>query len=743
MTTNSRRPKSRLALDPFVPPGSGAGPALSDPEPPPKAQAMSAPAEASDPERSPPLSNATVESNTWNSLTTLETLNVLSNPVMIADKDMIIRFVNEAGHKMFEQIEPDIRKDLPHFAARDLVGQTMDVFHMNAAYQQKKKEKHVKPHEDKFTVGGKSLAFRATPILTAGGDLSALYVEWQDQTQSLEREEQINSLVREIGAMSAAHGNGTISHFIPLDDLDDDFRVLAEGTNRMVQQHIETKKKILGWVRNFANGNLDVEVEPFSGERAFITDTVEAIRVTMKSVKAEIDKLTDRTRAMSEAHAEGIISHFIDTSDMTPEFAFVGDGTNKMVQAHIATKRKILACMSEFAAGNFDAEVEKFSGERFFINDAIEAIRVAFKRVTSEITRFCSGLEAGDLSITMNASDFPGEYRKLVSMMENALMTLNRTITMATEQVQQVAITVEQMSQSSQALATNSQIQSSSVDEVSASAEQTNIQVKSNAAAADSASKLVAGTAVVAADGTGKISEMVGAMDGIRASSQDIAKIIKVIDEIAFQTNLLALNAAVEAARAGQHGRGFAVVAQEVRNLAGRSAKAARETSDLIEDASTRVQSGVRIAGETREAFARIAQDIHQVQTIVSEIAVASSEQSRGVTQINVAIGEIAKTALATSQQADELAASSNEMQAATETMRKDFNRFKLRPVQVAKPQAISLDTLTPEMFAQLRSMFEAQMGHLTNGKDHSARKLNGSAPRPSADHDERGFANF
>jgi len=642
MTESTSKPRRRLALDPFAQPGRQTGQAASTSAPKPRA----APARASNPERSLPLSIDTPEASIWNTLSALETLNVLANPIMIADKDMVIRFVNDAAYAMFETIEADIRKDLPHFTARDVVGKNIDVFHKNPIYQRKLMSNLVKPHDGEFKVGGKSLAFKATPIFNAKGALTTVYVEWVDQSASIHRAEQIERLVSDISAMSAAHAEGIISHFIPTDGYEEDFRVVAEGTNEMVRSHISTKKKIL-------------------------------------------------------------------------------------------------ACMAEFAAGNFDAEVEKFSGERFFINDAIEAIRTALKRVTSEITRFCAGLEAGDLSLVMDASDFPGDYRKLVSMMENSLSTLNRTIATASEQVQQVAITVEQMSQSSQALATNSQIQSSSVDEVSASAEQTNIQVKSNASAADNASKLVAGTAAVAADGTGKISEMVGAMDGIRASSQDIAKIIKVIDEIAFQTNLLALNAAVEAARAGQHGRGFAVVAQEVRNLAGRSAKAARETSDLIEDAATRVQSGVRIAGETREAFGRIAQDIQQVQSIVSEIAVASEEQARGVTQINLAIGEIAKTALATSQQADELAASSSEMQAATETMRSDFSRFKLRPVEIRQSKAITMDSLTPEMFAQLRSMFETQMaqgGIVTT--DHRP-KVNGSAHRPNADHDERGFANF
>jgi len=735
MTNKPRSPRRRLALDPLAQPGSA-----TEANPP---MSQAAPASASISERSPAVTSDTAEGSEWKYLSSLETLNILSNPVTITDADMIIRFVNEAAFQMFEAIEEDIRQDLPHFTARELVGKNVDVFHKDPAHQRKMMAGLVEPHDGGFKIGGKSLGFKATPILDDEGKLRTVYVEWTDLTAAVRRANQIEHLMGAINEMSDAHDEGLTSHFIPLDGFDDELRVVADGTNRMVRQHIEVTNKILGWVREFGEGNLDLKIEALPGDRAAITHAIEGIRLTMKTVSAEINKLTDRIRAMTEAHDDGLISHVIDTSDMSMDFAFVAEGTNAMVQSHIETKKKILACMFEFAAGNFDAEIEEFSGERVFINDAIEAIRDSFKRVTSEISRFCSALEAGDLSIKLDANDFPGDYRKLVSMMENSLSTLNRTMTTATEQVQQVAITVEQMSQASQALATNSQIQSSSVDEVSASAEQTSIQVKSNAAAAESATKLVAGTATVAADGTGKISEMVNAMDGIRASSQDIAKIIKVIDEIAFQTNLLALNAAVEAARAGQHGRGFAVVAQEVRNLAGRSAKAARETSDLIEDASTRVKSGVRIAGETREAFVRIAQDIQEVQTIVNDIAVASDEQARGVTQINLAIGEIAKTALATSQQADELAASSNQMQAATETMRGDFSRFKLRPVVQSKPAPISLDSLTPEMMAQLRAMLDAQSGASGGAASNDRARMNGAANRANVDHDERGYANF
>jgi methyl-accepting chemotaxis protein len=298
------------------------------------------------------------------------------------------------------------------------------------------------------------------------------------------------------------------------------------------------------------------------------------------------------------------------------------------------------------------------------------------------------------------------------------------------EQVDQVAQTVDQMTNSSTSLSSNAQIASSSVDEVSSSAEETDAQVKANAAAAEKAAKSVGSAAEFANMGAEKVRDMVSAMDGIKVSSQDIAKIIKVIDEIAFQTNLLALNAAVEAARAGQHGRGFAVVAQEVRNLAGRSAKAARETSDLIEDASGRVNAGVRIADETSEAFTGISEQINQVKQIVEEIERASAEQSRGVAQISLAMGEIAKTALDTSQQADELAAAAAQMNAATDQMKAQVGRFKLRKADVALPSNI-MQQMTPEMLAQIQRMMQSQPARPS------------SASKQSLDTDARGYGAF
>jgi len=235
---------------------------------------------------------------------------------------------------------------------------------------------------------------------------------------------------------------------------------------------------------------------------------------------------------------------------------------------------------------------------------------------------------------------------------------------------EQVGSAASQVSAASQTLAEGSSEQAASIEETSASLEEMSAMTKRNAENAQKANDLARQARTAADQGVNDMQTMNAAMDAIKASSDDIAKIIKTIDEIAFQTNILALNAAVEAARAGEAGLGFAVVADEVRNLAQGSAQAAKETAAKIEGAIAKTGQGVGISKKVAEVLNEIVAKVRLVDELAAEVAGASREQTQGITQINAAVGQMDKVTQANAANAEESAAAAQELNAQAITMK-------------------------------------------------------------------------
>ena len=233
----------------------------------------------------------------------------------------------------------------------------------------------------------------------------------------------------------------------------------------------------------------------------------------------------------------------------------------------------------------------------------------------------------------------------------------------------QVVSASDQIAASATSLAEGASTQASSVEEVSATVEQSTAINTQNAENAKEADILAKDANEAASKGNEKVQNLMKSMDHITTSSEQIAKIIKTIDEIAFQTNLLALNAAVEAARAGEHGLGFAVVADEVKNLASRSAQAAKETESIIQSSIEQVKSGNAIAKETDEAFSDILDKIKKTSDLISEIAISAKEQSEGMNQIAQAMGNIDEVTQQNAASSEEAAAAAEELNAQANAM--------------------------------------------------------------------------
>lgn len=324
-------------------------------------------------------------------------------------------------------------------------------------------------------------------------------------------------------------------------------------------------------------------------------------------------------------------------------------------------------------------------GDEF--GDMARALNQFADDLEHEIVNAMQKLADGDFNINLN----PADQQDLVrTALQNTTERLNAVMTETRQISEQIAMSSEQVANSAQILSEGATSSAASLEEISSSVSEMANRIKMSADNAEEANQLSSTAKNTAQSGNTKMQQMMEAMVDIRDSGQDISKIIKAIDEIAFQTNLLALNAAVEAARAGQHGKGFAVVAEEVRNLAARSAKAAQETTELIQASSVKTEYGVQIANETAQALESITNSITKASDLTDEIATTSREQALGVAQINAGLSQIDQVIQTNTASSAEGAETSVELSTQANMLKDLLARFQLRHDGAGNPLQLS-----------------------------------------------------
>lgn len=329
--------------------------------------------------------------------------------------------------------------------------------------------------------------------------------------------------------------------------------------------------------------------------------------------------------------------------------------------------------VDEMKIGNWSFEVEHKS------LDEVGQVNLGLRKIAEgqqAKTQVANAIANGDLRAQVEVLSENDSFGK---SFEKMLAELNSIVFSLKENAKKVSSEAETLSKESQILSQGTTEQASALEEISSTVNEIGGQAKSNADFAIQAKNFSEENLKNADQGNTQMKRMVSSMDEINASSGKISKIIKVIDEIAFQTNLLALNAAVEAARAGQHGKGFAVVAEEVRNLAARSAQAAKETTEMIEDSLRKVQVGAGIANETAVAFNKIVEGTNRVAELVEKISHASSEQANSVEQASVALTQVSLVTQKNTSTSEETAASSHILKNEANEMQASLNFFKLK----------------------------------------------------------------
>ena len=305
---------------------------------------------------------------------------------------------------------------------------------------------------------------------------------------------------------------------------------------------------------------------------------------------------------------------------------------------------------------------------------------------TRKIADALNKLAKGDLNINIEVDKVDNDtyevqkkFMVIKSSIDEAANSMNEILSRVSVAVEQVNTGSRQVSDASQSLSQTATESASSLEEIGASMHEISAQARQNAENAAQANGLASNVRSSAMEGNHKMDDMQKAMTAINESAGNVAKIIKAIDEIAFQTNLLALNAAVEAARAGKHGKGFTVVAEEVRNLAQRSAKAAKETAEMIESSIKKADAGSKIADDTARSLVEIVAGVTKVTHLIGEIAAASKEQEQGVTQVNAGIAQVDQVTQQNTATAEEAAAASEELSSQAADLKGMLGRFRLK----------------------------------------------------------------
>lgn len=326
----------------------------------------------------------------------------------------------------------------------------------------------------------------------------------------------------------------------------------------------------------------------------------------------------------------------------------------------------------KLAIGDVDVDCQKIA------EDDLGVLLDDFAQMASAIktqANIAQRLATGDMTVEVT----PRSERDILGKaLKKLAEDQNRTLSNVKESTMQVTAGAEQVAMASQNLAQGATEQASALEEVSVSVDDIAQRTKLNAAEASKANDLVHTVKKTAVFGNNQMKDMKEAMNDINRTSENISKIIKVIDDIAFQTNILALNAAVEAARAGAHGKGFSVVAEEVRNLAGKCASAAGETAEMIEDTIRKVQNGTQLANETEKSLDEIVNQINQIVDLIDSIATASNNQATAVSQIDQALGQVSQVVQTNSATSEECAAASDELSSQAASLRKLMANFRL-----------------------------------------------------------------
>ena len=575
-----------------------------------------------------------------NDITRLEgAVNGAMTAIMMIDRELVVTYVNQATMDLLQKHEAVLRQAYPGFSAAGIVGQCIDVFHKNPQHQRKLLSDPANlPFQTDIQVGPLSINLNVTAIFDAEHNYVGSNLEWSDVTEQRVKEIEVARLQ---SAIDGAQTNLMIC--------DKDFTITYVNpavVDMMAKRQDQLRQVFPAFdAQNLVGASIDqFHTNPSHQHRVLVEPKNLPYKAEIKV--ADLEFTLNATAVLD--HQGNWMGNMVEWVDITEQ---------KAAQSEI--ERLIAAATS----GDLDArlQAEQYEGFARNVANGINALLNAIVEPMQETGKVVKALSEGDLTLQMDG-DYQGQFSDLKASMNTSVSNLLQMVNEIGASADSIGSSAGELSRGNSDLSQRTEEMASSLEETASSMEEMTSTVRQNAENARQANVLAEGASKQAEKGGEVVGKAISAMAAINRSSKEIADIISVIDEIAFQTNLLALNAAVEAARAGEQGRGFAVVAGEVRNLAQRSAGAAKEIKGLIENSVDKVDEGTRLVDESGDTLQEIVNSVRKVSDIIADIAAAGEEQSSGIEQVNKAITQLDEVTQQNAALVEQAAAASESM---------------------------------------------------------------------------------
>lgn len=599
-------------------------------------------------------------------------LKIAQTNVMLADNDMTITYMNDRLVEALRARESDIKQTLPVFSVDSLIGTNVDQFHKKPEHQRSMIASLSQPFKTKIHVGEITFSLIASPWINSDGKRLGTVIEWEDITDQLAREAAEKAIAddnaRVKQALDVVSNNAMIA--------DNDFNIVymnAAVKDMMKNAEADIRTDISGFdASSLVGKNIDIFHKNPAHQRHMV-----------KALESEY-----RTEILVGGRTFSLIANpiFNESNERIGTIVEWKDRTDE-----VFAEREIDQIVEAAVMGDLSRRIVIEGKHGFFLNlaEGLNKLLTIADSVVSDTIRVFDALAHGNLTRRID-DNYQGAFDKLKQDANSTVDRLTDIITRIREAASTVSTGASEIAQGNADLSKRTESQASSLEETASSMEEMTSAVKQTGDNSVHANELASSAKDKAQSGGEVVSKAVDAMEEINQSSKKIADIIGVIDEIAFQTNLLALNAAVEAARAGEQGRGFAVVAGEVRNLAQRSAGAAKEIKDLIRDSVDKVDAGTALVNESGKTLSEIIQSVDRVSDMIQEISTAAREQSSGIEQVNAAVAQMDEMTQQNAALVEEASAAGEAMAEQAQSMMQMMEFFSVDAASASKPVAAS-----------------------------------------------------